>query len=758
MPSPNFGLYRPWMLAGAALACALPASGLEPGPDPASGGIERITITADREGLFDIGGSVQRLDEADLERHAYSDPNRVLRLTPGVYLQEEDGAGLRPNIGIRGSGSDRSSRITVMEDGVLMAPAPYSAPAAYYFPRLARMTGLEVSKGPASIVYGPLTTGGALHLFGAPIPDTVEGLSGALELRAGDYGGSRLHARAGGWRQAGADLEVGGFLQLLDERSDGFKALDTDRGTGFDIQDGVVRLGVRTRGERGPVQGLEFKLQSSSEVSDETYLGLTLQDFAVQPFRRYRASDRDRMLVDHQTMQLTYEAELRSDLAFTAIAYETRTWRQWYKLHDVRNRTDTGWLTLSSVLASPTTFGEAYAALVGAPGFVSAFSPAGELRVRNNQRSYVSSGVQGALDFSFATGPADHQLQVSLRRHEDYEDRFQNDDRYQMSNSRMVLRSAGAPGSQDNRLSSAEAWSAFVRDEIRWGDFILSPGVRWESIESRQAVYALTDPARSGGAPAVLNRLDTVIPGLGATFAPTQTLRVFAGVHKGFSPPAPGSLADAETSWNYEAGARYQDAVVHAEIVVFANEFDNLVGTCTSSSGEGCTIGDQFSGGQASVRGLEVAAEADVGDLLSQSFSAPVGLVYTLTEGKFGSSFSSSYSPWGQVASGDLMPQMPRHQLTVTAGIETEAAGVHLLINYVSDARSTVGRGRPIGTDLIEGRILLDLSGRLELFPGAFLTGSVTNLTDEVYNAGFRPAGARPGSPRQISVGLSYSF
>src|SRR3546814_10611367 len=62
---------------------------------------------------LDVGGSVQRLDIDDLDLFAYSDVNRTLRQVPGVYIQEEEGFGLRPNIGIRGSGTDRNGRITV---------------------------------------------------------------------------------------------------------------------------------------------------------------------------------------------------------------------------------------------------------------------------------------------------------------------------------------------------------------------------------------------------------------------------------------------------------------------------------------------------------------------------------------------------------------------------------------------------------------------------------------------------------------------
>ena len=101
--------------------------------------IQELLILGTKAEKQKLAGSGIRIDAESIEKHAYSDLNQIISMSPGVYVREEDGYGLRPNIGIRGATSDRSSKITLMEDGVLIAPAPYAAPAAYYVTNASRL-------------------------------------------------------------------------------------------------------------------------------------------------------------------------------------------------------------------------------------------------------------------------------------------------------------------------------------------------------------------------------------------------------------------------------------------------------------------------------------------------------------------------------------------------------------------------------------------------------------------------------------------
>jgi Fe(3+) dicitrate transport protein len=755
---------RPNRVLQAAVTALLASAALPSLADDAASGaqpadtalLERIVVSASRLDAREVTGSVQFLDAAALEQQSYADINRVLRQVPGLNIVEEEGFGIRPSIGIRGSGTDRNSKIAVMEDGVPIAPAPYAAPGAYYFPRTPRMAAVEVSKGPAAIKYGPQTVAGSLGMFSTPIPGGPgDGLGGKLDLAGGEFGTWRGHAIVGGWAQTGGAFDVGASLETLQEGSDGFKELDSGGDTGFRIQDYVAKLAFRSTDGADLRQSLELKFQYSDEDSDETYLGLALDDFRADPYRRYRASQVDNMQVEHQTWQATHQVEFSDDVGLTTMAYYTNTQRAWYKLNDVRNAADTGYTSLTSILSNPAAFPVEYAALVGEPGTLSA---PGALRVRNNSREYYAAGLQAVLGAGFDAGTARHELELSVRYHQDEEDRFQNDDRYQMVDGTMVLTSAGAPGTQDNRVGEAAAWALYVRDTITWGDWTLTPGLRYETIELKRTNWGGSNPDRDGPGTVAKNTVDALLPGLGATYALSDSLLLVGGVHRGFVNPSPGSNADEELSWNYEGGFRYDRGAASLEAIAFLVDYENLVGTCTASTGGSCTVGDQYDGGAARVHGLELTAAWDAASALSTRFALPLSLTYTWTQGEFENSFDSDFGEWGDVQKGDELPYVPQNQLTLSAGVEAARWRAYLAVNYVDEARAVAGSGAIPQTQRIDSRTLLDLRGEFDLNDRMTLFASAQNLSGEEYNVAFRPAGARPGAPRTVLAGFNFAF
>jgi len=610
--------------------------------------LDAIVITGSKQKALEIGSSVTFLDTSDLEKFSYADVNRVLRQAPGVYLREEEGFGLRPNISIRGSYDDRNSKIALYEDGVLMAPAPYAAPSAYYFPSIGRMSGVEIVKGAGAIKYGPHTAGGAVHLFSTPIPDTVDRISGKLKLIAGEHGTLRGHGMAGGYTRLGA-YDLGASFETYQDRSSGFKELDNGGPTGYSVEDYVGKIALRSTDAAGIQQSLELKFGYYRQHSDETYLGLSTADFGLTPLRRYRGSQEDEIDVQHRTYQLTHNIWFGEGWGLTTVGYRTGTHRVWYKLQDVRNAggQDRG---LGAVLGDPTAANNAtaFAYLTGAD------SPVNALRVRNNDRKYETTGVQSVLTKDLVAGGMEHGMEFSVRYHEDEEDRFQQDDRFTMVNGTMVLSSAGMPGSNANQNDAARAWSFFVRDTITWGDFGLTPGVRYESIVLKRTRYT-SDAASIGrgnrGAlrDAGSEKTDIWLPGVSATYDVGQDFTLLAGVHRGFTNPAPvnagGTLAKPEQSTNSEVGVRYQYEAAQVSLIGFFNNYSNFVGTCTASSGGGCVIGDQFSGGRVHAKGIEVTAAYDAGPALGAGLSVPLGVIYSYTHGTFRDSLNS-FGPW----------------------------------------------------------------------------------------------------------------
>ena len=92
--------------------------------------LETITIVGSQEDARNVAGTAKVVTAEDLEVFEYTDIHKILSSVPGVNFRPEEGYGLRPNISIRGTYADRSGKITLMEDGDLIAPGPYSASSA----------------------------------------------------------------------------------------------------------------------------------------------------------------------------------------------------------------------------------------------------------------------------------------------------------------------------------------------------------------------------------------------------------------------------------------------------------------------------------------------------------------------------------------------------------------------------------------------------------------------------------------------------
>ncbi len=701
---------------------------------------ERVSVVGEGERAERIPGSARRLSSEDLELQKYSDVQRVLRQIPGVNLQDEEGYGLRPNIGIRGTGVERSQKITVLEDGVLIAPAPYTAPAAYYFPTVGRMQAVEVRKGSAAIQQGPYTNGGALNLVSRQIP--TGGLDGHVEAAAGGDETRRLHAYIGDSYD-----RFGWMVETYHLETDGFKDLDGGGDTGFDLRDYLVKLQLHSAPDAALEQYLELKLGRTEQSGHETYLGLTESDFRADPFRRYAASAADRIDAEHEQIQLRHFVRLGENLDLTTTVYANDFYRDWFKNERVDG------ISNASILADPQRYAEQLAILRGERD-----SAVGALTLRHNQRDYQSRGVQSMFTWALHAGRTEHQLEIGVRYHEDEEDRFQRDDLYQILGGDLVLSQAGAPGSQTNRLSDAEAVALFLQDEMQLGRFNLTTGVRFESIDYVRRDYSTSDPTRELGPTRVRrNGVDVVIPGVGLGYELSAANYMFLGVHKGFSPPGPGSSEDTqeEESWNYELGWRHSAGRLSFEAIGFYSDYDNLLGRETVSGG-GDADSELFNGGAVEVRGLELSLQTSFNNT---HFAFPLRAAYTWTQAEFQSSFATSFADWApRVDVGDELPYLPQHQFSLGTGIVAANWGLHLDVNFVAETRARAGSG-PIPADQrIDDRVLFDLSADYTLFEHFKVFAQLRNVTDETYIVARRPYGVRPGLPRTLMVGLSFDF
>lgn len=688
-------------------------------------------------------GSAYYISPEEIRRLGYTDINRMLKAVPGVNMYEEDGFGLRPNISLRGTKAERSERISIMEDGVLAAPAPYSAPAAYYFPNVARMEAIEVLKGSSQVQYGPFTTGGAINLVSTPIPNCF---SGKANISYGSKNTFKSHTSVGSsWKHFGY------MVEYLRYQSDGFKKYEDHAAKGFKRNDIIAKIRVKTDHVKGVNHALELKFGYADENSDETYVGLSADDFKKTPFLRYPGSQMDKLKTDHRQWVATYLLTFSNKLKITTNAYYNYFHRNWYKLNDVRaGITSKEKRSIADVLVDPETNIRYFDILTGKTD-----REEEALLVRANNRTYRSRGIQTRAEYRFNLNEFFFDLEFGLRYHADEEDRFQWDDSYSMKNKKMVLFMEGIHGTNANRVTSANALAGYLLAKLRYDAWTVTAGLRYEDVDLLKKDYTKEDLARSGKVRIETpNHARVLIPGVGLHYQLMPVASVFFGIHKGFAPPSAELYQKPESSVNMELGTRVAIGNFRAELIGFYNNYSNMLGSDLAASGGAGTL-EQFNVGEARVKGAEFLVQYQP---LPKNCNVrlPLQVSYTYTDTEIRNSFESH--SWGNVVRGDEIPYIFKHALNMQLGIECKWFYANIGARYNSDMRTSPGQGTIAEREKVPANLIFDAS--LNVFVNKYLTVRLNaiNLTNRVYLTSRHPAGLRAGHPFGIYAGANVQF
>lgn len=702
----------------------------------------RQTIFGSKKNQVNTGASGYYLAPQELQLFDYFDVSQQLKQIPGVNIQQEDGFGLRPNISFRGVSPGRSGKITLMEDGILIAPAPYTSPSAYYFPTAGRMYAFEVLKGSSQIKYGPQTTAGVINMISTPIPTKR---SAKVDVSWGAYNTKKIHAFAGDTFQ-----NFGYLIEAYNYGSDGFKELDFGEGkdTGFEKSDYMAKLMWKTAEGNTLPQSLLLKVQYATEESDETYLGLSDKDFKNNPYRRYASSQEDEMKTNHQVYALTHNIKPTHNVDITTTAYKTTFHRNWYKLGGLQNADGSKGKSISSILANPEANKDAYGMLTGA-------DTKGQeaLKVKANNRNYEVKGIQTELNWDIARDNVNHHITAGARYHYDNIDRFQWEDSYVMKDKKMMMISAGKKGNAGNRFQESTAFATYIQYELQVDGFTITPGLRYEHIKQSRNEYGKNNENRTNPKYRE-NTTKVLLPGISAQYVFDSGVQLFAGVHKGFAPAGNTPKAKDENSYNYEFGTRYGNDRLRTELVLFRSDYQNLLGSDLVATG-GTGTGDLFNAGKALAQGLEFLASYQL--VKTDELTFPVMLTYTYTDTELKSSFKSS--AWrSNVKVGDEIPYIAKHQLGFIASLQHSKYELSLGGKYQGDMRTKAGQGEIPEQNKVGSYLTLDLSGKYYVNKYLTFKASVTNLFNNKYEVARSPYGLRPGRPAMFNVGLSFNI
>lgn len=732
-----------------ALAALLPLAAAQtrpaaPDPDPLL--LEPVTVLGTAAAMNRLPGAGTYIPSADFRASGYLAFSKIAAKTPGVYVREEDGYGNFITVSIRGVDSNRSTKVTLMEDGILASPSAYSAPAAYYSPKLGRMSGIEILKGSSQIAYGPHTTGGVINFLSTPIPATrafssrtTYGTENTLYNHT--HFGDRLTTAGGG--------ALGYLLEVQAQQTDGFRRIDgTTRTPDFTLVEPMLKL-FWEPGAALP-QRFELKIGHTQFDARETYSGLTVADLRANPDRRYAASQFDDFSSTQWRTYLKHVIQPTPNLRLDSALYHNTFERNWDKLDGLRGD------GLRTNVAQALAHAPSRAVLQGLGD--------GKIFTRDAFRDHESSGFQTQLAYDFTNGDLEHAFELGARLHDDSATGT-NQQIFRTSNGTGGFGPAAPAAVQNAGRQEVTALALFAEHAFTVGRLTVVPGTRVEFLDWTN---------RTGTGVRSTGNESFTTGGLGFTFEVDAANALFGGIHRGASVPNAASFlagANTETSLNYELGLRHRRDSFRAEFVGFLTEVSDLLAPQIATGGGGLT--PTRNGGDARISGLEALLEYDLGRATGSTLGLPFYASATWTQAEFTGipiRLGNGAGLFAGGRNGNAIPYVPEWKLAAGLALENDAWTLRLDASHVTATWGTGyngdprlnDNGTPANPTLVDGRIdslfLLDLTGHYQVNDHLRLLAGVQNLLDERAITSRAPLGPRANAPRWVFVGAELTF
>ncbi|MGQ0457390.1 MAG: TonB-dependent receptor domain-containing protein [Hyphomicrobium sp.] len=696
-------------------------------------------LIKDRQGLLDLSGSGAVVTGEELYTSHVFTTNEALRKVPGVVVRDEEGFGIRPNIGIRGMNPTRSTKTLLLEDGIFLTYAPYGDNASYFHPSSDRFESIEVIKGMDQLLYGPQTISGAINYITPNPPKTPAGFA-ALTGGSRDYINGQFNY--GGWSGP-----FGGLVDYVYKEGDG--ARDN---THHQIQDVSVKGIAQVSSESAFIA----KFNYFNEDSQVTYSGIT--DAEARSFGiRYNPFKNDEFNTERFAGSLTNNWDMNQNVSVATKLYFSQFDRDWWR--QASTTTD------SQCNPSVPTFLADRAAGV-AIDVDDCNSRQGRLR------SYYARGLEQRWTFDYpVTETIANTLKTGFRLH--------SEDQQRLQVNATSPRGTSGPVSENNERE-ATAISLFAHNKLSFGAFSITPAVRYEDIDyTRTNKPTATSSATTRGTA----EFQEFIPGVSVGFEPAKNVLFFAGIHEGFAPPGVADVisggggsvdTNPEKSTNIEIGFKTSPLIgLLLDGTYFRNDFDNLIAVGSIAGGGLSNVAQ----GEALFEGFELGGRVDSNKWTGANWNVYGQLAWTyLWQAEQSSAFRDAVT--GAIVAGSLagnrQPYAPEHTITARIGYGLRNFDAHVEIVYIdeqfADFQNFNSAAEATGST---GGILNSLNGRFGKIDDYVIFNAgvtytyeptntdiflaVKNVFDEEYIAD-RTRGILPGAPRLFHVGLKQNF